>query len=154
MKVTTRQDVKRMNNAPKLFVRFKSNMCPHCVNSQAGWDEMTRCVAKDYTMMPGCAIGEIESAFADSFQAKAVDGSPFQVQGVPAYEIFKNGKQVKTSPPERDAAGLLKVLKKHKFIKPKGRTKMGGSRRRKTRRGARSKCLLQPQHRVRLLRGP
>ena len=137
MKVTTRQDVKRMNNAPKLFVRFKSNTCPHCVNSQAGWDEMTRCVAKDYTMMPGCMLGEIESSFADTFQAKAFDGSPFQVQGVPAYELFKNGKQVKTVQPERDATSLLNALKKHKFIKPKSKTKKGGSRKRKTRRGAR-----------------
>jgi thiol-disulfide isomerase/thioredoxin len=116
MKAKTLSDVEKMNEAPKLFVRFKSDTCPHCVISQPDWDEFMKRLKK-HKLVPGCVVGEIESALADSFKGTSYDGSPFQVQGVPAYELFRNGKQLRRKPPGRDPDSLMNVLKKEGFLR-------------------------------------
>jgi len=115
----TPSDVKKMSQAPRLFVRFKSDTCPHCVSSQPGWDAMVKKL-QGYTLAPGCMVGEIESALADTFQGVNTDGTPFQVGPVPAYEFFENGKRVSLEPPGRDADALMHALKKQNFIRKKG----------------------------------
>jgi hypothetical protein len=118
----TTSDVKKMSQAPKLFVRFKSDTCPHCVSSQPGWNAMVKKL-NGYTMAPGCMVGEVESALADSFQGVNEDGSPFQVGPVPAYEFFVNGKRQPLEQPGRDADALLEALQSQQFLKKRRKSR-------------------------------
>jgi len=127
----TPSDVQKMSRAPRLFVRFKSATCPHCVTSQPGWDGMVKKL-QGYKLAPGCMVGEIESSLAHEFQATNPDGTPFQVGPVPAYEFFRNGKREPFDPPGRDAAALLHVLQSQRFLQKKSR--LSSRRRRQTRR--------------------
>lgn len=130
--VMTIPDVEKMNKAPHLFVRFKSNDCGFCTESQPEWNILSNMLS-NLTLNQGCLVREIESKFTNAFKGKNADGTAFVVNGVPAYEYFKHGKRVEMSPPNRDAKSLLKLLKKNKFIKQKSSRKSKRSRR-KTRR--------------------
>ena len=144
MKAKTKADVVKMSRAPALFVRFKSNQCGHCIDSQPEWDSMVN-LLKGYTLNAGCVVGEIESALADAFKATNFSGEPFNVMGVPAYEFFRNGTRLEMQQPERDASSLLKVLESQGFIKGKSnktkrstkKNKKGGYR--KSRRNRRQR---------------
>jgi len=143
MKAKTRDDVEEMSQSPKLFVRFKSDLCPYCVESQPEWDELERQL-ETITLAPGCMVGEIDSKLSQLFQGVRSDGETFEVGGIPAYELFNDGKQVKMESPKRDAASLLALLKKHGFIakkngakRPKRKSKRRKSKKRKSRRGTR-----------------
>ena len=132
----TPADVRKLSRATRLFVRFKSKTCPHCVTSQPGWDALVKKL-NGHKLAPGCVVGEIESALAGDFQCRNEDGTPFQVGGVPAYEFFENGTCVPLEPPGRDAASLMQALQNQNFIDKK--EKKGGSRRRKRSRRARTR---------------
>ena len=116
--VKSRGEVSKMNSAPAVFVRFKSDGCGHCVDSQPMWDDMIRQLS-GYAVQPGCIIREVESAFSDAFKALGSDGTAFQIRGVPAYEFFRNGKQLALAPIGRDAGSLLAALQTQNFIKKK-----------------------------------
>ena len=133
--VITLADVDEMNKAPHLFVRFKSNNCGFCKDSQPEWDILSKMLS-NLTLNPGCLVREIESEFTNAFKGKNADGTAFAVNGVPAYEYFKHGKRVEMPPPSRDAKSLLKLIKKKKFIKQKATRK---SKRVRTRRNTRKR---------------
>ena len=118
MQAKTKADVVKLSKAPALFVRFKSNRCPHCIDSQPEWDSMIN-LLEGYTLNPGCVVGEIESALADAFKATDSSGEPFNVNGFPAYEFFRKGTRLELEQPERDAASLLKALEGQGFIQRK-----------------------------------
>jgi hypothetical protein len=122
MKAKTKADVVKMSRAPALFVRFKSNKCPHCIDSQPEWNSMVN-LLKGYTLNPGCVVGEIESALTNAFNATDFSGEPFNVPGFPTYEFFRNGTRLELNQPERDAASLLKALEGQGFIQAKSNNK-------------------------------
>ena len=131
--ISSNNDVAKINNLPAVFIRFKSNSCPHCISSQGMWDNMVKQLSK-FIIHPDCTICEIESEFSDAFKALNTDGTAFEVGGVPAYEFFRNGKQLEIAPVGREPAALLKALEKQKFIKKKKKK----TRRRFSRRAGRT----------------
>jgi len=127
------EDVQKMNRAPYLFVRFKRDSCPHCIDSQPGWNDLAEKL-KTHKLKNGYVVGEIEAEgdLMDAFKAMDSNGGPFSVGGVPAYEFFEKGIKKGTPSPGRDAASLFRALEEHGFIEKKG-----GSRRKRKKRGTR-----------------
>ena len=109
-------------NATKLFCRFKMDGCGYCVDSQEAWDDM--CKKVEGVLNPDCMIGEIESKLLPFFKMH----DNFKPDGFPTHAIFKDGKHIENIH-DRSVKGLMRTLKKHKFIGNKNKVKSRNNRR-------------------------
>lgn len=97
------------NLPPNVFVRFKSNTCGYCINSQPEWDKACNRVKKKYNN-PNVAMVEIESAFENDYNFFNKDGSPFSSAGYPEHVLFRNNVCVHKFNQERIADLFEKTL--------------------------------------------
>ena len=100
------------------YVRFKMNGCPACIDSQKGWDDMTRTIFNEYRNDPSKVITEIETEFLNDFKAKHKDGTEFTVSTFPHYAYFKDGVLFHTYDGAREGPELVDEIVKRLHLKP------------------------------------
>jgi len=90
----------------KVFVRYRMDGCPYCVDSQPEWDALMTKIKNGYTVPPGMDIVEINSNVAEKLGLNANDVAT----GYPSYAIVENGGKTvtKVDPPISAFEGTMR----------------------------------------------
>jgi hypothetical protein len=113
----------------KVFVRYRMDECPYCVESQPEWDALMETIEKKYTVPPGIDIVEINSKVAEKLGLK----DEHVATGYPSYAIVENGGATvkKVEPP---ISAFEDIMRSNGIITKKGGRTRQRRKRRRTRR--------------------
>lgn len=133
VKLQSKDDAKKVNNAEKVFLRFKMEGCPWCVDSEPAWKQM--CTKVDDQLSPNSLIAEMTDDVMPQMQNMM--NLDFFPQSFPSHVIFINGKR-QTEETDRSLEGLMQTLQKYGMLNQERNlarvlTQRGGWRRRSRR---------------------
>lgn len=129
VKLQSKDDAKKVNDAEKVFLRFKMKGCPWCVDSEPAWKQM--CSKVDDQLTPNSLIAEITNDVMPQMQGMMnLDYFP---ESFPSHVIFINGKR-QTEEADRSLEGLVESLQKYGMLNQeknlaRALTQRGGRRR-------------------------
>jgi len=112
VKLQSNEDAKRVNNAEKVFLRFKMEGCPWCVDSEPAWEKM--CTKVDDHLSPDSLIAEMKDNVMPQMQN--VMNLDYFPETFPSHVIFINGKR-QTEESDRSLEGLVQSLQKYGMLK-------------------------------------
>ena len=135
VKVQSDDDAKKVNNAEKVFLRFKMEGCPWCVDSEPAWKQM--CSKVEDHLSPNSLIAEMKDDVMPQMQSMM--NLDFFPTSFPSHVIFINGKR-QTEEADRSLEGLIQTLQKYDMLNQEKNLaqlltpQRGGSKKRRSRR--------------------